>query len=322
VDGKARPFPPLKQWSDAVFLTYKDFCKGDPVKMKKLKGCLRHNIVNTNAKAVLHEYMDKHGDLQDNKPKPWPGTEYKLDVDDGFNVALGVPNGKGVAYLLATHRESLGWKEIYSVRIFSTDWHGSYNILYYIRDHKDTPARRDLSYAPTIVSAITTPVRDLALRIFADDQSNDQTKGVEIVKSPGAPANRHWPRVDAAPSETYTKSLKRGTLLICKLRGTVADVPQSPWVSYDSLAQYGWEGNGGSDIVLEQEYIDILKALNLPAQAGANIQYTYSHDKPSAVDGQFYPKTGGRYVNTFNVDGGRHHCRHQPWAGSHQEERR
>jgi hypothetical protein len=304
VDGKARPFPPLKQWSDAVFLTYKDFCKGDLVKMKKLKGCLRHNVVNTGAKEVLHEYMDKHGDLQDNKPKPWPGTEYKLDVDDGFNVALGVPNGKGVAYLLATHRESLGWKEIYSIRIFSTDWHGTYNILYYIRDHKDTPSRRDLSYEPTSISRITTPVRDPAIRVFGDGQSNDQIRDVEVVKSTDTAENRRWPRVNAAPSETYTKSLERGTLLICKLHGTVADVPQSQWVSYDSLVQYGWQGNGGSGIELEQEYIDILKALNLPAQADANIQYTYSHDKPSSVDGQFYPKTGGQYVNTFNVEGG------------------
>jgi hypothetical protein len=304
VDGKSKPFPPLKQWSDAVFLAYKDFCKSDPVKMKKLKGCLRHNVINTSAKEVLHEYMDKHGDLQDNKPKPWPGTVYKLDVDDGFNVALGVPNGKGVAYLLATHRDSLGWKEIYSIRIFSTDWRGTYNILYYIRDHTEDPARRDLSHTPSTIGATTTPVRDLALRIFGYDRSSDQPKGVEVVTSPGAAANRHWPRVDAAPSETYTKSLERGTLLICKLHGTAADVPQSPWVSYDSLAQYGWTGDGGSDIKLEQEYIDILKALNLPAEASANIQYTYNHDKPTAVDGQFYPKTGGQYVNTFNVEGG------------------
>jgi hypothetical protein len=78
VDGRARSFPPLKQWSDAVFLTYKDFCKGDLVKMKKLKGCLRHNVVNTGAKEVLHEYMDKHGDLQDNKPKPGPEPSTSL----------------------------------------------------------------------------------------------------------------------------------------------------------------------------------------------------------------------------------------------------
>jgi hypothetical protein len=70
VDGKTRPFPPLKQWSDAVFLAYNDVCKSDPMKMKKLKGCLRHNVINIAARQILAEYMGKHGELESGRPKP------------------------------------------------------------------------------------------------------------------------------------------------------------------------------------------------------------------------------------------------------------
>jgi hypothetical protein len=86
---------------------------------------------------------------------------YKLN-DDGFNVALGMPNGKGVAYLLATHRESLGWKEIYQIRIFSVGRDSSYNILYYIRDHKDDAQRRHE------FSEVTLP-RLVQSRVLSDD---------------------------------------------------------------------------------------------------------------------------------------------------------
>lgn len=66
---------------------------------------------------------------EDGAPKKWPGTVYE-EWEDGYLIALGVPNGKGVAYLLATHREALGWKEVYKVRIFSLTWLNQYNILY------------------------------------------------------------------------------------------------------------------------------------------------------------------------------------------------
>jgi hypothetical protein len=288
VDGKARPFPPLKQWSDAVFLVYKDFCNSDPV--------LRHNVVNIRAREVLHEYMDKHGDLQDNKPKPWPGTEYKLDVDDGFNVALGIPNGKGVAYLLATHREALGWKEIYMIRIFSVDWSSSYNILYYIRDHRDTPARRHLLHALPNVSTNATVTRDLALHRAREESSVAQTEAVE--------AHRHQPRVDTLVSPLYTTSLERGAMLYCKLHGSATSVPQSEWTGFDSLAEYGWTTEGPQHNDFDAETMDVLHSLGLSVEDSANILHVYKQDQDTTHDGLHYPASQGEYGDVFNVDEG------------------
>lgn len=302
VDGRARPFPPLKQWSDAVFLVYKDVCDGDPVKMKRLKGCLRHNVVNIRARRVLYEYMGKNGDLQDDKPKPWPGTEYNLDVDDGFNVALGVPNGKGVAYLLATHREALGWKEIYKIRIFSAEWASQYNILYYIRDHRDSPTRRDRSNALLTTGRNAAPRRDVALRLLDEDQSVDRKKTLGAVAPPTNVAANHWTRADATP--TYMESLRRGARLYCMTANDISTVEQSGWVDYASLAEYGWTQDSRPHVRLDDEIIDAYRELGLSTEPTANRLVTFEHDTDTTHNGVENPMTGSEYENIFNVDGG------------------
>lgn len=295
VDGRARPFPPLKQWSDAVFLIYKDFCGGDPVKMKKLKVCLRHNVVNTRAREVLHEYMEKHGDLEDGRPKTWPGTEYKLG-DDGFFVALGVPNGKGVAYLLATHRDALGRKEIYKIRIFSVDWASSYNILYYIRDHSDNPTRRQLLHAPPNLGTNATSTRDLAVRVAGDDSLTNRNKAVQNLS--------HWPRAGDPGSAIYTKSLKSGALLYCLLHGSASSTEPSRWVDFDSLAEYGWATDVEAYDNTNQEMVGILNTLGVPTSVTSNQRYWCVHRDDSIHDGVEYPASNAQYVNVLNPDGG------------------
>lgn len=261
--------------------------------MKKLKGCLRHNVVNTRAREVLHEYMEKHGDLEDGKPKPWPGTEYKLDVDDGFNVALGVPNGKGVAYLLATHRDALGWKEIYKICIFSVDWASSYNILYYIRDHANGPARRHLLDAPPSVGTNATSTCDIALRVAGVDSSIDRNKAVG--------ERRHWPRADVPVSDLYTANLQRGALLYCRIHESTE---QSEYTSFESLTEYGWTTHGPNQPNYDDETIAALEALGVSTEASANQHYYSQHDKPTTREGVLYPASDGTYSNVFNADGG------------------
>jgi hypothetical protein len=300
VDGRQRSFPPLKQWSDALFLIYNDFCGSDPVKMKKLKGVLRHNVVNTNAKQVLHEYMEKHGHLEDNRPKTWPGTEYNLG-DDGFTVALGVPNGKGVAYLLATHRDALGWKEIFKIRIFSVGWASSYNILYYIRDHANGPSRRHLLPAPLNVGTNATITRDVALRVADQDVSIDQHKTEDTVALLGDLAIRHWTR---APSDTYDSSLMRGVMLQCRLHNDPESEPPSEWPDYGALDFYGWETAGGQEYRIEAGLATVYQDLGLSTAPAANLRHRYEHNRATEHDGREYPETDADFTNIFNVDGG------------------
>lgn len=92
--------------SDVAFLEYKEQCKSDLTCMKKLKAVLRYQVSNIYTKRALLQFMGDNGQLDPSKiyPKVWPGVTYgfKTDgtADDGFNVVMGMPGGKGVAFLL------------------------------------------------------------------------------------------------------------------------------------------------------------------------------------------------------------------------------
>lgn len=300
VDGRTRPFPPLRQWSDVVFPIYKDICEDDPVRMKKLKAVLQQTVSNAISRDALHEYMAKNGDLVENKPKVWPGTDYNLD-DDGFNVALGIPNGKGIAYLLATHREDLGWKEVYKIRIFSVSWASRYNILYYIRHHQDSATRRDRPTAPLKIGGNGIAPGEV---IPHENHLAGREKAVESVVPTGEAATKfHWKRAD--DEAAYYSNLRRGVLLRCKIHTDAASEPQSQWVNYKSLWYYGWEDEElDEDENFGDRMGEILKALDCPADLSANQQRFLAHRFDSDDHGQDYPATNAVYHNRFNVECG------------------
>jgi len=63
---------------------------------------------------------------------PWPGVEVPMTDAAGLAV-LGTPNGRGVAWLLATHKEQFGRRTIESVRVWSDDGDPSdANLAYYL----------------------------------------------------------------------------------------------------------------------------------------------------------------------------------------------
>lgn len=240
VDGMIWPFPPLKQWSDVTFLVYQDFCGGDPVKMKKLKGVLQHNVVNDLSRGALQGQMGKDGQLDEDgdhgAPKKWPGTVYE-EWEDGLLVALGVPNGKGVSYLLATHREALGWKEVYKVRISSLTWLNKYNILYYIRGYEDDAEGSDddgAVLAKRVVSSIrpaaSVNTSVIAKRVtsslspataFDTSVIGDAQRAVSAYLEPRTPpTNEPIALKLRAPSDAeYENARQKGSILACQLYG-------------------------------------------------------------------------------------------------------
>lgn len=306
VDGKANAFPPLKQWSDETFIVYKDVCQGDSTKMKRLKGVLRHSIVNTIAKKAINEYLGKMGELHEGMPKEWPGTLFKL-YDDGFNVALGFPNGKGVAYLLATNREALGWKEVYQIRIFSASWHSAYNALYYIRDHKDNPERRSHTYSPRGKS----PYGALALHNTtgldlhqATGGSGATSHGITLSRPLGrSPIPEDLPR-----EEKYKLAAEKGLRLLCMAHNIDPhDNQQSTYTDFRNLAQHGWREINivfqTEDDLREDQLYDSFTALDILVDEDEIIKHEFEHIQNSQVGGHFHPYTSATYELIFNVPG-------------------
>jgi len=286
VDGKTKPFPPLRQWSDAVFLEYQDVCGGDVTKMKTLQGVLRNTVMNKPTLRVLRNYLGTQNQLRVNMfPQDWPGTVYKLG-DKGFEVAMGIPGGKGVAYLLATHCAQLGWKEVYQVQIFA-DRSSFLNILYLIRDHveetqQNPRARRQL--------------RDLRIA----------TTSLAV-----KPASGIVPWIQRRAEELdYDTALKKGLYLLCLIEETEGPTAQSQWTDVNDLAKYGWRQVAGQVRQLGPgARMPIAKALNDEALGisngpNDNVLYTCEHDSTTEVDHKTYPLTGGEYGNILNVESG------------------
>ena len=60
---------------------------------------------------------------------PWPGVELRMSEPAGLAM-LGTPNGRGVAWLLATHKEQFGHRTIESVRVWSDNgYHACFKIV-------------------------------------------------------------------------------------------------------------------------------------------------------------------------------------------------
>ena len=297
VDGNRNPFPPLKQWSDEAFLVYQDICRGDAKAMKSLRGVLRHTVTNTPTRAALQEYLGKRGELEADIPKPWPGTLYKLK-DEGFAIALGTPSGKGVAYLLATHRESLGWKEIYQIRIFSADLSSPYNILYYIRDHRTSPAR--LRSRALLASGGSGSSASQSCDTHQLVRRNVSATSHSLAKDSHSPGTSN----DAE----YNRALSRGARLLCELYASPNQVVQSSWTDLSSLAAHGWvETTKSATDTNSQPFSAIgaaLKDLKISTAPEDNILHAFVHAKESTHAGHTYPPTNASYSNVFNAKAG------------------
>lgn len=81
--------------------------------MSSLQYIFRSNIINTATQQVILQTLTDNN-INTGPPK-WPGKEFAIDSQEG-RALMGTANGNGVAWILFSHREQLGWKSI-KVRI-------------------------------------------------------------------------------------------------------------------------------------------------------------------------------------------------------------
>lgn len=112
-----QPTPKLERWSDAAFLQWIDSVPED--KVKGIKFVLRQTVVNDDTIEVIAHIMKQHGPFETPYPE-WPGVEVEIESDDG-KALLGTPNGRGIAWILAQHREALRWKIPTKITIFQPE---------------------------------------------------------------------------------------------------------------------------------------------------------------------------------------------------------
>jgi hypothetical protein len=106
-----RILPDVRRWSDIVFVEWETQANQRGVHVGGLKYVFRHNIQNAITLDVI-EYLATGHIIA------WPGLLFKTCTAGG-RALVGVPNGRGIAWLLASHKEAFRGKTIESVRVWA-----------------------------------------------------------------------------------------------------------------------------------------------------------------------------------------------------------
>lgn len=105
------PVPDLKHWSDIAYLQWTDPSISQGT--RELKFVLRSRIENKDTMSVVERIVrDCGGSATGQRSFTWDMQR------DEAKALLGTPNGSGVAWLLAQHKEQLGHKTVDEVTLF------------------------------------------------------------------------------------------------------------------------------------------------------------------------------------------------------------
>ncbi|KAF2405419.1 hypothetical protein EJ06DRAFT_25380 [Trichodelitschia bisporula] len=114
--------PPLKQWADFAHLLWIRQCEAKGVDPKGLRYVIQENIENEETVALMNWAVYSTGQ----KFRGWKDRGpiyFSADSDEGAAL-IGSANGRGTAWLLAQHKDTLGHKTITRVAVFLTDVDG------------------------------------------------------------------------------------------------------------------------------------------------------------------------------------------------------
>jgi hypothetical protein len=130
VEGIYNPiYADITYWSDVVFIEWQSQAINRGLDIRELNYVFRLEIKNADTIEVVQRILG--GEF-----RAWPGVDVQMSDDAGLAM-LGTPNGRGVAWLLATHKEQFGRRTIESVTVWSdpsdsNDHQPVYNIYFKI----------------------------------------------------------------------------------------------------------------------------------------------------------------------------------------------
>lgn len=134
IDGSSgHELVPLQTWADVAFLEWVDACNGDE---KCIKGLTMVTKCHTTSNTTIQIGSQALGGTD--KWSAWPGQSFSNDSQQ-FAALMSTPAGRGVAWMLLTHREQLGWKSVRSVDLWAGADNSSESNYYTftLEDHAD-----------------------------------------------------------------------------------------------------------------------------------------------------------------------------------------
>jgi hypothetical protein len=103
--------PNLRAWSDVTFLIWKNECDTKGAAISSLNAVIVDDVTNDKTKSIVNEVFP--GFLN-------TGSQPPISVgrnDEEFNIILGTPNGQGIGFMLAQHRDAFQGKTIKDIRL-------------------------------------------------------------------------------------------------------------------------------------------------------------------------------------------------------------
>ncbi|KAK4619728.1 hypothetical protein CLAFUW4_11683 [Fulvia fulva] len=130
---KEKQAPPLKQWSDLVFIDYQELQHQTRQTGEKIEHFIRNSIEN---KETLDVIRAARNDGLPNGPEQNPpelSWEWNI-AEKGAHAIMGTANGAGVAYFLAQHKDAFGIRSVDRIHAFNCHDRGDekfYMCLYF-----------------------------------------------------------------------------------------------------------------------------------------------------------------------------------------------
>lgn len=275
---------PLQTWADVTFLEWANACKGDEKYVKGLK-------VITKCHAQSNATMKIGGQALGgaNSWGVWPGKTFN-NGSDQFAALMATPSGRGVAWLLLTHRDQFGWKSVKSVNLWSDKDHNAES-NYFTFQLEDRTESQD---SPKRLARSETLDSELAVQLNLKRQSENNDS--RIAYDTGSPNYAELYALDH--NYNYDEAQKIGGYLVNLTKSSAEQscIQQSAW-EFSDLATNGWSAS-----TTEFDDTAALKALQtvfsdskLSMDEEAPEYTVWEHDTAKTINGTAYPATHTRY---------------------------
>lgn len=270
LDGSpGKEFVPLQSWADVAFIAWADACKGDTTCIRRLNTVVKCNTTSKVTDRIATGVLRGKDGWES-----YPGKTFKNGSEE-LAAILATPIGRGVAWLLLTHREQLGWKYVEAVDLWSERVQDS-------QQHFYTFHIKGLSESQFSESQVArTPPAAVARSI----------KDVQIAREGLRPRADEWEEA-VAKGKQYLSMLKCGS-------GN-----PSEFKSYDDLADWGWKAlfTGHPVSQLADFWKEAIEHIGAQLDDEETWRVYDQHKFETAHEGTTYPPTLGAYDNMYNPE--------------------
>jgi hypothetical protein len=292
IDGsQGHELVPLQTWADVTFLEWANACNGDEKCVKGLKVITKCHAQNNATMRVGNQALGGS-----NSWGVWPGKTLS-NGSDQFAALMATPSGRGVAWLLLTHRDQLGWKSVKSVNLWSDKDHNAES-NYYTFQLEDRTSSQDSLRRLTRSEEIHGEIAGQS-NLKRQSQSNANRiaydTGSTNVNYAGLYASDH--------NYNYDEAQKIGGYLVNLTKSSAEQscIQQSQW-QFSDLAANGWTAS--TTELKDKSALETLKAVfsnaKLSMDDEAPEHTVWEHDKAKTINGTAYPATHATYEALYS----------------------